>query len=103
MRGYLGETIVDKSETEYKDYTQTDLALMYIDCYGGIDGAHHKTWVLDQVTRILMGTNLIYKIAKWDNGHSEIRFTTDEPSQKYLDYVKNTEDDGYEIDVGISP
>lgn len=103
MDGYLGETVVDKSETEYKDYTQSDLALMYIECYGGISGEHHKNWVLDQVARILMGTNLIYKIAKWDNGHLETRFSTDEPSQKYLDYVKTTEDDGYEVDVGIAP
>jgi len=28
-----------------------DLAIRY----GGIDGAHHKTWVIDQVIRILAG------------------------------------------------
>jgi len=25
--------------------------------YGGIDGAHHKTWVIDQMVRILAGNN----------------------------------------------
>ena len=25
--------------------------------YGGIDGSHHKAWVLDQVVRILAGDN----------------------------------------------
>lgn len=23
--------------------------------YGGIDGAHHKMWVIDQMVRVLMG------------------------------------------------
>lgn len=23
--------------------------------YGGIDGAHHKTWVIDQMVRVLAG------------------------------------------------
>lgn len=25
--------------------------------YGGIDGAHHKDWVIDQMVRILAGDN----------------------------------------------
>lgn len=29
-------------------------ALNYIERYGGIDGEHHKTWVLDQVVRCLV-------------------------------------------------
>ncbi len=28
-------------------------ALALIDHYGGIDGAHHKQWILDQVVRTL--------------------------------------------------
>ena len=31
--------------------------------YGGIDGAHHKQWVLDQVVRTLLETEDAYK--KW--------------------------------------
>ena len=30
-------------------------ALDLIVRYGGIDGAHHKDWVLDQVARVLAG------------------------------------------------
>ena len=29
------------------------IALHFINEYGGIDGAHHKQWVLDQVVRVL--------------------------------------------------
>jgi hypothetical protein len=32
-----------------------DKALDVIRQYGGIDGAHHKTWVLDQAVRALTG------------------------------------------------
>jgi hypothetical protein len=30
-------------------------ALSVIEHYGGIDGEHHKTWVIDQVVRALLG------------------------------------------------
>jgi len=35
--------------------TQIEKALNVIFQYGGIDGAHHKQWVLDQVVRYLTG------------------------------------------------
>ena len=31
-------------------------ASQLIDRFGGIDGAHHKQWVLDRVLRVLLGT-----------------------------------------------
>lgn len=34
---------------------QIGVALELIVQYGGIDGDHHKAWVLDQVTRVLAG------------------------------------------------
>lgn len=30
-------------------------ALKQIEQYGGIDGGHHKMWVIDQVARVLTG------------------------------------------------
>jgi hypothetical protein len=30
-------------------------ALIIIERFGGIDGAHHKAWVIDQVVRALVG------------------------------------------------
>lgn len=30
-------------------------AITKIETYGGIDGAHHKQWVIDQVVRALKG------------------------------------------------
>lgn len=34
---------------------RVEKALDIIIKYGSIDGAHHKDWVLDQVTRVLAG------------------------------------------------
>lgn len=34
---------------------RTDKALELIFRYHGIDGAHHKDWLIDQVTRVLAG------------------------------------------------
>ncbi len=40
-----------------------DKALELILRYGGIDGSHHKDWVIDQTVRILLGTKKEYN--KW--------------------------------------
>lgn len=104
MKGYLGEF----DTTIGADKTPDQWALTYIAAYGGIDGEHHKAWVLDQVARILHGTPVIRKLARWDDGHSELRFHTGKPSQAYLDWVvemKDGEDgpDTYSYDEGIAP
>jgi hypothetical protein len=107
MQNYLGEFPV------HVQRTPADWALAYIVAYGGIDGEHHKTWVLDQVTRILNGTPVLTVMAKWSNESGQVvqevlRFTTGQPSQQYLDFVTraNHGEDGpntYEWDQGISP
>ena len=40
--------------------TRVEKALDLITSYGGIDEAHHKQWVLDQVVRALTGTTEDY-------------------------------------------
>lgn len=58
-------------------------ALELIGDYGGIDGGHHKQWVLDQVVRIL----------------------TDDAYDDWVASVKNGEDgpNTYTWDTGIAP
>jgi len=104
MNGYLGETIIDVNDTIFKYYKPADWVLYFIFQYGGIDGDHHKTWVLDQVVRILKGTKVIIKEAKWEDGEKEYRISLDEPSQEYIDLVKSYENDGeYLYEIGIAP
>ena len=38
-------------------YTRIADAMTVISNYGGIDGGHHKQWVIDQVARKLLGQN----------------------------------------------
>lgn len=38
-------------------YDQIDQAIEIAVKYGGIDGDHHKAWVIDQMVRILAGDN----------------------------------------------
>jgi len=47
--------------------TPVEQALELINTFGGIDGAHHKQWVLDQVVRILSGDNY----PKWVAEHKQ--------------------------------
>lgn len=110
MEGYLGET-----PTTFKKHfrSRNELALYYIGSYGQIDGSHHKQWVLDQVARILKGCEIILTIAKWDNGHEELRVTTGKESPAYIywvkemkgKYIKDDDYEGYEYgyDEGIAP
>ena len=42
-------------------------ALDLIGQCGGIDGEHHKTWVIDQVVRILTGNGY----AAWGDAHCD--------------------------------
>ena len=110
MEGYLGTFPCNISETEFANYTPTDWAMYWIGSYGQIDGAHHKSWVLDQVARILSGTEVIVEVAKWNNGSEEYRITLTDPSEKYKEWVlemkgEEVEDGNYEYDYdeGIAP
>lgn len=95
---YLGEFPAPLSEES--SYTKDEMAVEYLARYSHIDGDHHKTWLLDQVARILLGTPVIVTEARWESGHSEIRLNTGEPSEEYLEWRG---DDFSEDDEGIAP
>jgi hypothetical protein len=111
MSKYLGETPINTAEHPvYKDCTREMWAMRFIEMYGQIDGDHHKTWVIDQVARILLGTIVNVSMAKWEDGTEEERFETGEPSKDYLAWVEKmlgaTDVDGdreYSYDEGIAP
>jgi len=109
MANYLGEEVIDIKKSEFKKYKPSDWAMYFVESYGQIDGDHHKTWVLDQVARILNGTEIILKKAKWDNGEVNWRVSLGEPSKKYKKWRKEMLgdfiDDEYEYsyDEGIAP
>ena len=108
---YLGQVAVALSETPYAKHTKADWAMEFIGHYGQIDGDHHKSWVLDQVARILHGTPVIVEKASWDDGTTEFRFWTEEPpSNVYFEWVDmmlgETDADGeseYGYETGIAP
>lgn len=111
MEGYLGEFDVDIASSPYADYTSADWALYWIGSYGQIDGSHHKLWVLDQIARILNGTEVQIREARWSNGHSEYRITLKEPVQQYHewvemmrgDYDEEYEEYEYSYNTGTAP
>jgi len=108
MKGYLGESKVDISTTKYKDNTPNDWAMLYIEMYSGIDGSHHKDWIIDQIARILKGTEVVLKIAKWENGQEEERFYLADPMPNYWKWVAEMKDgengpETYSYDFGIAP
>jgi len=52
MEKYLGETKQDISKTKYAMYNKSDWTMIWIEMYSGIDGSHHKDWLIDQIARI---------------------------------------------------
>ena len=106
MNGYLGEFELDKNDNPYKDYDKSDWMAEYIQMYGGIDGSHHKDWVMDQCIRIWTGSEVIVKQARWKDGEEtleEYRIDIGEPTEKYKKMVEDTEEAGYGWNYGIAP
>ena len=66
--------------------------------FGGFDGAHHKTWVLDQAVRALTGCPEVTKSAK-DYKGAEYTYETQGESEEYAALVKEVGD----WDVGVPP
>jgi len=88
MEGYLGTEVVNaKDIPEFCDMDSRMWALYFIEMYGGIDGAHHKDWVLDQVARLLLGSPVVAEKATWKNGHHEYRIHVGTPSNAYIKWV----------------
>lgn len=77
---------------------RAEMAMQLIAAYGGFDGAHHKQWVLDQVMRVLLGTQI-----------DEESLCTGEPSPEYLAWAERQrwpdgrDGEEYDWDEGIAP
>lgn len=111
MPKYLGQVSVDIKDTPFAHYNNIDWAMHFNKAFGSIDGDHHKTWVLDQMSRILKGTPVIVELASWDDGQKEYRYWTGEPTKEYQEWVVSCrglydEDEEcyeYDYDEGIAP
>lgn len=75
--------------------------------YGGIDGAHHKTWVIDQMIRALTACPIVQKRAVDANGNPYTfdAFGESEQYQRVVREACNSEDgpNTYEWDTGVAP
>ena len=101
MKGYLGE--IDASNEHTPDRIKD--ALLYIEMYGGIDGAHHKDWVLDQVARILNGAPVIVTRATWKDTPSELRYNVGESVEyhEWVERIRYVDGEDYGYEEGIAP
>jgi hypothetical protein len=75
--------------------------------YGGIDGAHHKSWVIDQMVRALTDCPMVEATATDARGNP-YTFEAQCESEEYLKLVAEANDgedgpDTYEWNTGIAP
>lgn len=107
MENYLGEFPVKLKDTPFAAFTSANWALYYIESYGGIDGEHHKQWLIDQVARILNGAPVSVVEARWGGGHTEYRVNVGACDQytTWVTEMKAGEDgpDTYDWDEGTPP
>ncbi len=90
-----------------EDKVRVANALGYIMQYGGIDGAHHKDWVLDQVVRALTGCPMETASSIDCNGNP-YTYETQGESPEYIEWVRESKDgedgpDTYGYSEGIAP
>lgn len=89
--------------------TRADRALEFAVQYGGIDGSHHKDWVIDQMVRALTGCPQVWRHELGDDGVGTYALNGDQgESQEYKDLVAwaRSGDDGpetYGWETGIAP
>ena len=50
------------------NFNQKIKILALIAEYGGIDGGHHKQWIVDQIVRILTGPEYNEWVGMWEAG-----------------------------------
>jgi hypothetical protein len=60
--------MIAEERSAENDADRIELATRLAMEYGGIDGAHHKTWVIDQMVRVLVGDRYDEVIADYQNG-----------------------------------
>jgi len=82
-------------------------ALDYAVRFGGIDGDHHKAWVIDRIVRALTRCPMI-EVQKTSHNGITYTFQIQGESTEYLQLVADAKagDDGpetYEWNVGIAP
>ena len=87
--------------------TPIERALEFAVKYGGIDGDHHKLWVIDQMVRALTNCPMVERSAIDCHGQP-YTFEDQGESAEYLALVAAARDgeDGpetYSWDVGIAP
>jgi hypothetical protein len=105
---------VDKEMDELEESlnNRIEKAIKYAVDYGGIDGAHHKDWTIDQIVRALTGCPNIKKAIKLYNHDGSFKqmyeIKIQGESEEYKKLVVNACDgeDGpntYDWDCGIAP
>ena len=75
--------------------------------YGGIDGSHHKTWVIDQMVRALTGCPIETRRGRDCNGDPYM-YEEQGESPEYTELVRETCDgedgpDTYKWETGTPP
>jgi len=103
-----GNTINLQKRTDLSDRKQA--ALNLIISYGGIDGSHHKDWVMDQVVRVLTNCEMVIETGESqdENGKYTFYYESLGESEEYKELIRKAKDgedgpDTYSWEVGIAP
>ncbi len=107
MEVKLNREIVDIKNTPFADYKQQDWVLYFIERFGQYSGDHHKTWVLDQIVRILKNCPIEITVIRIDDDTNNYSIRMPIVSEEYVEWANNMkiDDSGDEVeyDPGVAP
>jgi len=90
-----------------KSNSRIDKAIEFAVRFGGIDGDHHKAWVIDQMVRALTGCPMVKYTGKGADGEPytcDIQGESLEYKQVVADACEDGDDpNAYEWEIGIPP
>lgn len=96
VTGMVSEPAVDTLENRIAK------ALEFMVKYGGIDGEHHKSWVIDQAVRALTGCPMV-KCKTKDGYEYEDQGMSDEYRKLIADACLGDDEEVYGWDTGTAP
>lgn len=99
----LEDEIASHAESLSNDKKKIDAAINMGFQYGGIDGGHHKMWVIDRMIRIL--TDCPSETTVFERGHKFVDYGESEEYKRLVRESCGGEDgpNTYEWDTGCAP
>lgn len=78
---------VDVRNTQFSNYNRYDWVMLWIEIHGGAESGKSKDWLLNQITEIMNGVQVIVRVRKTEK-KSEYLFFLDNDNSEFCQWQK---------------